>query len=118
MTPDQHQRYYHTADRNSAQTQQWGRIQDRLQAYFGRCAVCAGRIRFSSSEITHLLQSSTDDQGIVDGAMHAKGLNPVALGRWLKDRLVDAPINGLVLRSAKDRTNTGRFWVERSNKDA
>ena len=39
--------------------------------------------------------------------MHGKGLNPMSLGRWLKDHLVDAPINGRVLRSANDRKKHG-----------
>ena len=44
--------------------------------------------------------------------MHRKALNPVSLGRWLKDHLVDAPINGLVLR-ARDgpRKAASQFWI-------
>jgi hypothetical protein len=53
-----------------------------------------------------------DEQAIVEGAMHGKGLNPVSLGRWLKDHLVDAPINGRVLRSATDRKKLACFWIE------
>ena len=45
-------------------------------------------------------------------AMHGKVLNPVSLGRWLKERLVDAPMGGRVLRSAKDRKNLASFWIE------
>jgi hypothetical protein len=111
MTPDQRQRHYQTAHWNSAQTQQWGRIQERLQAYFGRRELRAGRVRFTSSEITPALRWASDAQALVDGAMHGKGLNPVALGRWLKDRLVDAPINGLTLRSAQGRGNCAQFWI-------
>jgi len=44
--------------------------------------------------------------------MHGKGLNPVSIGRWLKDHLVDAPINGKVLRSATDRKKLACFWIE------
>ena len=48
---------------------------------------------------------------MVEGALHGKGLNPVSLGRWLKERLVDAPINGRVLRSALGRENCAEFWI-------
>jgi hypothetical protein len=43
--------------------------------------------------------------------MHADKLNAVALGRWLKDRLVDAPVNGLALRSAPRRDKTAEYWI-------
>ena len=43
--------------------------------------------------------------------MHGKGLNPVSLGRWLKEHLVDAPIDGLVLRSTLGRANCAQFWI-------
>jgi hypothetical protein len=53
-----------------------------------------------------------DEQAIVDGAMHGKGHNPVSLGRWLKDHLVDSKIDGRVLRSANDRKKLACFWIE------
>jgi hypothetical protein len=121
MTPDQRQpRSPRTGDWtfDDAEHFEWERIRREVQTRCGRREIRAGRVQFTSSEIIRWLQSSSDDQAIVEGAMHGKGLNPVALGRWLKERLVDAPINGLVLRSAKDRTNTEGFWIERSRKDA
>ena len=51
------------------------------------------------------------DFAIVEGATHSKSRNPISLGRWLKDRLVDATINGLVLRSARGRENSAEFWI-------
>jgi hypothetical protein len=117
MPPDQRRRCYRTTDLTHAESQVWHRIKLFVQIRKGRPKIRAGRVQLASSEIIRELQSSSDDQAIVEGAMHGNGLNPVALGRWLKERLVDAPINELVLRSAKGRTNTERFWIERSKKD-
>ena len=44
--------------------------------------------------------------------MHGKALNPISLPKWLKDRLVDAPTDGHVLRSGNDRKKLARFWIE------
>jgi hypothetical protein len=35
----------------------------------------------------------------------------VSLGRWLKERVVDAPLGGLILRSAQDRQKRACFWI-------
>jgi hypothetical protein len=118
MTPDQYQRRYQTTQVEEAQSQAWKRIQRLVQIRCGRREIRAGRVQLTSSEIIGCLKSSSDDQAIVEGAMHGKSLNPVALGRWLKERLVDAPIDGLALSSAKGRTNTECFWIELSKKDA
>jgi hypothetical protein len=116
MTPDQRRHRYQTTELNTAENLRWGRLQERVQATFGRRELRTGGTRFTSSEILQELKTAHDDQAIIDGATHGKGLNPVALGRWLKERLVDAPIHGLVLCSAKGRTKTECFWVERSKK--
>jgi hypothetical protein len=113
MKCDRRQRHYQATELSTAENPRWRRIQERVQAYFGRRELRAGRIRFTSLEITQALQP--EDQAIVDGAMHGKGLNPVALGRWLKDRLVDAPIGGLRLRSAQGRGNCAEFWITKGN---
>ena len=42
----------------------------------------------------------SDGRAIIEGAMQGKSLNPISLSRWLKERLVDAPINGRILRSS------------------
>jgi hypothetical protein len=111
MTPDWHQRRYGTSDLAEAENRAWGRIQELVRRRSGRREIRSGRARFTSSEIRQALRG--DNEAIVDGAMHGKGLNPVSLGRWLKDRLVDAPTNDLVLRSAKDRTKRECFWIAR-----
>jgi hypothetical protein len=116
MTLDQRQQRYQTINFDTAKHHGWERIRCLVQIRCGRREIRAGRVQLTSSEIIKAL--SDDDQAIVEGAMHGRGLNPISLGRWLKERLVDAPINGLVLSSAKDRTNTERFWVERRKKDA
>lgn len=111
IPPDQRQRRYQTTDCAQAENQAWGRICGLVLIRRGRPEVRAGRIRLTSSEITKALQSAPDDQAIVEGATHGRGLNPVSLGRWLKDHLVDAPINSLVLRSAQGRKNCAEFWI-------
>src|SRR5262245_35191066 len=108
MTPDQRQRRYRTTDGFRAKRDGWQRIRALVQIRWGRREIRAERVRLTSSEIIDAL---SDDRAIVEGAMHGKGVNAISLGGWLKERLVDAPINGLVLRSAKDRTNTERFWI-------
>jgi hypothetical protein len=111
MTDDQRQQRYQTTNLNTAESQRWDRIQERALVSFGRRKLRTGHIRFTSSEILQTLLASPDDQALVDGAMHGKGLNPVVLGRWLKERLVDAPISGLTLRSARGRTKQAEFWI-------
>ena len=45
--------------------------------------------------------------------MHGKALNPISLPKWLKDRLVDAPTDGHVLRAGNDRKKKlAHFWIE------
>ena len=72
----------------------------------------AGRARFTSSEIISLLPIASNNRAIVEGAMHGKALNPISFSKWLKDRLLDAPIDGLVLRSANDRKKQACFWIK------
>ena len=98
-------------DFTQAANQAWERICGSVLTRCGRREVRAGRIRLTSSEITKALDLAPDDQAVVEGALHGKGLNPVSLGRWLKERLVDAPINGRVLRSALGRENCAEFWI-------
>ena len=38
--------------------------------------------------------------------MHPKALNPISFSKWLKDRLLDAPIDGLV-----DTTGAGDLFA-------
>jgi len=110
LTPDQHRRRYQTTDLNQAERQAWERFRDRIQLRSGRYEVRAGRARFTSSEIISLLP--INDRAIVEGAMHPKALNPISFSKWLKDRLLDAPIDGLVLRSANDRKKQACFWIK------
>ena len=39
-------------------------------------------------------------------------LGSITLGRWLISALVDAPIDGLLLRSVGDRNGVSQFWIE------
>ena len=112
MTPDQHQRRYQTTDLNQAERQAWERFRNRIQLRSGRHEVRAGRARFTTSEIISLLPPASNERAIVEGAMHGKALNPISFPKWLKDRLLEAPIDGRVLRSANDRKKQACFWIE------
>jgi hypothetical protein len=104
------QRRYQTALLNDAEDRQWRRLQARVRTTIGRAELRAGRVRFTAAEIISAL--SMDEKQTIEGALHGRGaLNPVALGRWLKDRLVDAPLCGLRLCSAPDREKRTRYWI-------
>jgi hypothetical protein len=116
MTPDDLERRYRGSDLAQAETKTWGRIRERVRRRCGHREVRAGRVRFSSSQIVNEISPMSNsgcssDHLTLEGAMHGKRLNPVSLGRFLKDRLVDAPTNGLVLRSAQGRGNCAEFWI-------
>jgi len=113
MAPDQRQRQYGTLSLKDTTDKEWQRFKDSVHFRFGRGELRSGRIRFTSSKIFSLLQSESNKKAIVEGAMHGKGLNPISLSKWLKDHLVDAPIGGRVLRSARGRENSAQFWVTR-----
>jgi hypothetical protein len=113
MTADERDRRYRTTSSGEAEMGAWQCLQHQIQIRAGRRELRAGRARFTSLEISNALRAMQDEQAIVEGAMHGKGLNPVSLGRWLKDHLVDAPINGRVLRSATDRKKLACFWIEK-----
>jgi hypothetical protein len=112
MTPVQRQHRYGTVNSTQAENQAWGRLVGLVQTRVGRHEVRSGHTRFTSSEIVTELNLAQNEQAVVEGATRAKELNPISVGRWLKDRLVDAPINGLVLRSATDRKKVANFWIE------
>jgi hypothetical protein len=112
MTADERDRRYHTNSLGEAERDTWQRLQSQIQVRAGRRELRAGRARLTSLEISNALRATQDEQAIVEGAMHGKGLNPVSLGRWLKDHLVDAPFNGRILRSATNRKNLACFWIE------
>jgi hypothetical protein len=80
MTPDWHQRRYATSDLNHAENQAWGYIQETVRIRYGRREVRSGRTRFTSSEIRQALSRARDDEAIVDGAMHGRGLFRSAAG--------------------------------------
>jgi hypothetical protein len=80
-----------------------------MQLRSGRHEVRAGRARFTTSEIILLLPPASNERAVLEGAMHGKAINPISLPKWLKDRLVDAPTDGHVLRSGNDRKKLARF---------
>jgi len=112
MTPDQHQRRYQTTNLNQAERDAWEQFRNRMQFRSGRHEVRAGRARFTTSEIISLLPPASNERAVLEGAMHGKPLNPISLPKWLKDRLVDAPTDGRVLRSGNDRKKLACFWIE------
>jgi hypothetical protein len=118
LTPQDQQRRYGTTDPAVAVAQQWERLRELVIIRSGRPEVRSGRASFRTSEIIKGLQfeSMAEERAVLEGVtgvVAGKSLNPVSLGRWLKNHLVDAPVNGLVLRSAEDRSGYQCFWVER-----
>jgi hypothetical protein len=98
MTPNEQARRYGTQVFTEAKNIAWQRLSTRIQTAIGQREVRSGRARFTAAEIMAALPS--DQEKILDGATQGKGaLNPIALGRWLSARVVDAPLGGLVLRS-------------------
>jgi len=118
LSPKERQRRYETINPTEAADKQWRRFLDLVIIRSGRREVRTGRARFTSAEIIKGLPSfsftsTSDERAVLEGVMGGKSLSSVSLGRWLKNHLVDAPINGLTLRSAKDRLGFHRFWIER-----
>ena len=107
MTPARRQRW---SIRNEA-GEAWENVARRLQERYWRSEIRAGRVKFSSSEI--LFDADHELDTTLQAMLPKEAtLGPVTLGRWLKAQLVDAPIDGLVMRSARDRKGFHQFWVE------
>jgi hypothetical protein len=111
MTDHERQRRFGTNILSHAEDVEWRRIQSWVRTKLGRRELRAGRRRFTTTEI--LLALRFEAKETVEAATTRAGgkLNPVALGRWLKDRLVGAPLGGLVLRSAQNREKRAAFWI-------
>ena len=113
LTPEERQWRWGTTEHNQAELIAWQRVKTAMLTRLGRPEVRAGRAKFWSSEILfaadHELQTSLQ-------AMLPKEatLGSITLGRWLKNGLVDAPIDGLVMRSTQDRNGVSRFWIEQA----
>jgi hypothetical protein len=110
LTQDRQRAIYNTTNMNEAENHCWRQICTAVQLRLGRKSLRAGYFRFTSVDIITALSQRTEGDTLC-AAMHADRLNAVALGRWLKERLVDAPINGLVLRSAPRRDKTAEYWI-------
>ena len=95
-----------------AEDKEWSRVKIWVRTKLGRRELRAGRRRFTTAQILWALRLSEEKETVEAATTRAGGkLNPVALGRWLKDRLVDAPLAGLVLRSAQNREKRACFWI-------
>jgi Primase C terminal 2 (PriCT-2) len=101
---------YGTGALEVAETNRWVAICAAVKQRLGRNAVRTGRVRFTGAQIAAAFQNTSGGETL-RAATHADKLNAVALGRWLRERLVDAPINGLVLRSALRRDKTAEYWI-------
>src|SRR5262249_6278482 len=75
--------------------QRWHRVQVAIQIRYGRPEVRSGRTKFSTKDIMQMC-SKEEDSAILQTAL-PKGhtLNSVGIGRWLRNQLADAPIDGL-----------------------
>jgi hypothetical protein len=111
MSDHERQRRFGTVIFGHAEGSEWSRVQSWVRTKLGRHAVRAGHQRITTAQILWAL--TPNERECVEGATTRAGgkLNPVALGRWLKDRLVDAPLGGSVLRSAQDREKRACFWI-------
>jgi hypothetical protein len=92
------------------ESSRWAAICAAVRLRHGRNALRTGRARFAGAEIVAALQQTPEGETL-RAATHADRLNTVALGRWLKERLADAPMDGLVLRSARRRDKTAEYWI-------
>jgi hypothetical protein len=109
LKPDQQRTIYNITNMNEAENRRWQQLCAAFRFSLGRRALRAGHARFTGADIIAAL--SQRDGDTLCAAMHGDRLNAVALGRWLGARLVDAPINGLVLRSARRRDKTAEYWI-------
>jgi hypothetical protein len=114
LTSRQQQAIYNANNMNNAEDRCWKQICAATRLRLGRNVVRSGRSRFTGAEIVAALQQHTLEGETVRAATHADRLNQIALSRWLKERLVDAPIDGLVLRSAPRRNKTAEYWITRA----
>jgi hypothetical protein len=101
---------YRTDSLPDSESGRWATIRDAVRLRNGRNAVRSGLARFTGEQIVAALQVIAEGE-TVSAAAHTDRLNAVALGRWLNQRLVDAPIDGLVLRSARRRDKTAEYWI-------
>jgi hypothetical protein len=110
LSPDRQFELYGTSDQRKAEDDGWQRFRTSFRLRFGRETVRSGRFRCICAEITAALQSRVEGETLC-AALHIEKLNAIALGRSLNARLVDAPINGLALRSARRRDNIAEYWI-------
>jgi putative DNA primase/helicase len=110
LAPGQQLAIYRTNNLHDAAGGRWNAICAAVRLRQGRNAVRTGAVRFTGAEIVGILQHIADGE-TVRAATRADRLNAVALGRWLNERLVDAPMIGLVLRSARRRNKTAEYWI-------
>jgi hypothetical protein len=108
------QRRFGTTVIREAVDTEWRRFQAQVLGALGRREIRAGRQRFTTTDILNGL--TLDEKATIEGAAARMTgrLNAVALGRWLKERVVDAPLGGLVLRSAQDRQKRACFWITKA----
>jgi hypothetical protein len=112
LAPDQRFAIHRTDNLHDAESRRWQLICAAVQLRLGRRALRSGQCRFTGAQIVAALQQAPEGETL-RAATHADRLNTVALGRWLKDRLVGAPVNGLVLRSKQRRDKTAEYWITR-----
>jgi hypothetical protein len=111
LPPDLRFRIYGTGSSELAERGRWAAICKAFKARVGRNEVRSGRYRFTSAQIAGSFRDTEAETLRAATHAHAAALNAVALSRWLRERLVDAPINGLVLQSAQRRDKTAEYWI-------
>jgi hypothetical protein len=115
LSPERQLELYGTSDQRKAEDDGWQRFHTSFRLRSGRETVRSGRFRCTSKAIAEALQCGIEGETLC-AALHIEKLNAIALGRSLNARLVDAPINGLTLRSATRRDNITEYWITRRKK--
>jgi Primase C terminal 2 (PriCT-2) len=115
MTPARRGQRWGAGKKPRAADVAWKDVAYRLRQRYARSEVRAGRIKFSSSDIIIETNEHDELQASLQAMLPREAtLGAITLGRWLRAQLVDAPIDGLVMRSTQDRNGVSRFWVERA----
>lgn len=70
-----------------------------------------GTAEASAVRLKDVLVHGDDERSLV-GVMQLKEWSSELGGQWLASNLVDAPVDGLVLRKKKDRTGVSWWWIE------
>jgi hypothetical protein len=117
LPSDERNRRYVDPDKiTQSEKEAWHRIQHRAQMQYGHSKVRSGQARFSTKDIMKICVGDEDREVLQAALPKGHTLNSVSLGRWLQNQLVDAPIEGLVMRYISGQGRMAYFWIEYAKK--